>query len=91
MLVGIEISTDIPEKLKERKMYRRNRRSTKTRYRKARFNNRKKAKGWLPPSIEHKLSTHVRLIEKVKRILPVSNVIVEVASFDTQKFKESFY
>ena len=43
--------------------------------------------GWFAPSIEHKLETHIRLIEKLKRILPVSNTVIEVASFDTQKMK----
>ena len=68
-------------------MYRRNRRD-KLWYRKPRFMNRgNKKKGWLAPSIDHKLQTHIRLIEKLKKILPISDIIIEVASFDQQKMK----
>ena len=48
---------DISKRLSDRRMYRQNRRSRKTRYRKPRFNNRKnKKKGWLPPSLEQKVA-----------------------------------
>ncbi len=43
--------------------------------------------GWLAPSIDHKLQTHIRLIEKLKKILPIYDIIIEVASFDQQKMK----
>ena len=57
------IRTDIPKLNKEKSMYRRNRRD-KLWYRKPRFMNRgNKKKGWLAPSIDHKLQTHIRLIE----------------------------
>ena len=68
-------------------MYRRNRRD-KLWYRKPRFMNRgNKGKGWFAPSIDHKLQTHIRLIEKLKKILLISDIIIEVASFDQQKMK----
>jgi len=59
------------------------------RYRKARFDNRvkRKKKGWLAPSVEHKIQTHFTMIKKVFEILPISKIIVEVASFDIQKIK----
>ena len=48
-------------------------------YRQPRFMNRgNKGKGWLAPSIDHKLQTHIRLIEKLKKILPISDIIIEV-------------
>ena len=56
-------------------------------YRKPRFLNRSRKDGWLPPSLEHKLQSHIRLIEQLKRLLPITKVIVEVASFDTQKMQ----
>jgi len=56
-------------------------------YRPPRFLNRAKPKGWLAPSIQHKLDTHIKLVENIKRLLPVSRVVVEVASFDIQKIK----
>ena len=83
------IRTDIPKLNQEKAMYRRNRRN-KLWYRQPRFMNRgNKKKGWFAPSIEHKLQTHMRLIGKLKRILPISDVIIEVASFDTQKMQNS--
>ncbi len=74
------------ERNKERAMYRRQRRS-RLRYRKPRFDNRKKTEGWLAPSIQNKLDTHIRLVEKIKKVLPITDIIVEVASFDIQKIK----
>ncbi|HIH60896.1 MAG TPA: paclitaxel/taxanoid biosynthesis susceptibility protein TS1 [Ferroplasma sp.] len=83
----VVIRTDIPKLNEEKAMYRRKKRN-KLWYRKPRFMNRGNNKeGWFAPSIEHKLETHIRLIEKLKRILPVSNTVIEVASFDTQKMK----
>ena len=83
------LRTDITEKLATRREFRRARRNRKTRYRKARFDNRvrSKRKGWLAPSVEHKINTHISVIGDAHKILPVSKVIVEVASFDIQKIK----
>jgi hypothetical protein len=83
----LELRTDIVELLSTKKQYRRSRRNRKTRYRKARFFNRVKSKhkGWLAPSIENKIQVHFRIIEKVNQLLPISETIVEVASFDIQK------
>src|SRR5438270_3383284 len=47
--------SDIQELLATRLQYRRTRRSRKTRYRKARFLNRKKPQDWLAPSVKHKV------------------------------------
>lgn len=74
------------ERLKEKAMYRKQRR-TRLRYRKPRFNNRFIPKGWLAPSIQHKLDSHIRFIEKLKKLLPITNITVEVANFDIQKIK----
>ena len=72
------------ERNEERKMYRRNRRSRK-RHRAPRFDNRKKKEGWYAPSIQHKLDSHIRIIEQIESILPIGRKIIEVANFDTQK------
>jgi len=56
-------------------------------HRPPRFLNRTRPEGWLAPSIQHKLDSHVRLIKQMKSILPITRVIVEVASFDIQKIK----
>jgi len=75
------------ERITERAANRRSRRARKTRYRKPRFDNRKRKEGTLAPSIQHKLDSHTRLVEKIQRILPVTKVIVEIGSFDVQKLK----
>jgi len=84
----VMLRSDVSKKLSERRMYRRLKRS-KLWYREPRFNNRvsSKKKGWLPPSIEHKLNTHIKAIDKVKEILPITQINIEVASFDTQKIQ----
>ena len=84
----IILRNDIVKLLSTRRECRRTRRSRKTRHRKARFNNRKKPKGWLAPSVRNKIDTHLSVIRKVHNILPVSKVIVETASFDIQRIKE---
>lgn len=84
----IKLRTDIVNLLSTRRQYRRIRRN-RLRHRKARFDNRvgTKNKGWLAPSIEHKIESHLKAVEKLHKILPVSKIIVEVASFDIQKIK----
>ena len=63
-------------------MYRRN----KLWYRKPKFLNRKKTK-CLPPSLEHKLHSHLRMAKKVCSLMPISEINLEVANFDIQKLK----
>jgi len=82
----VELRTDIPKKLEQRRQYRRNRRN-RLWHREPRFDNRGRGEGWLAPSIQHKFDSHIRLVEKIKQLLPVTKVIVEVASFDIQKIK----
>jgi hypothetical protein len=83
----VKLRTDIAELNSERKHYRRARRNRKTWYRQARFLNRKKPDGWLAPSIQHKLDSHIKLIENVKKLLPITRIDIEVAAFDIQKIK----
>lgn len=83
------LRNDIVGLLSDRRQYRRARRNRKTRYRKPRFMNRVKSKkkGWIAPSISHKIETHLKLIRNVHKLLPISKIVVEVASFDIQKIK----
>ena len=86
----IELRNDITELLATRREMRKSRRNRKTRYRAPRFNNRisSKKEGWLAPSIRQKIETHLQVIERIHKILPISKIIIEVASFDTQKLKD---
>ena len=79
--------SDIQELLATRLQYRRTRRSRKTRYRKARFLNRKKPEGWLAPSVQHKVDCHIKTVKLIHQILPISSTTIEVAQFDLQRIK----
>ncbi len=83
----VKLRSDIKRLLAKRKICRKGRRHRNTWYRKPRFLNRKKPKGWLAPSIQNKLDSHIRVINQVKGILPVSHINIEVAAFDIQKIK----
>ena len=83
----VVLRNDIVELLSGRRALRRSRRNRKTRYRKPRFDNRKKPDGWLAPSIRQKIETHVTVVENITKILPMTKIIVETASFDIQKIK----
>lgn len=85
----VELRNDIVDLLATRKQNRRTRRNRKCRYRKSRFLNRVKSKkkGWLAPSIEQKVETHLTVIRKIHQLLPITKIVVEVASFDIQKIK----
>lgn len=84
----VQLRSDIVNLNSERRQYRRTRRNRKTRYRKARFLNRgNKSKGWLAPSIQHKLDSHIKIIDWIKSFLPITETIIEVATFDIQKIK----
>lgn len=81
---------DIVDLIATRRQNRRTRRNH-LRYRKPRFLNRvsTKKKGWLAPSIRHKIDTHLTSVSKVCELLPITKIIVETASFDIQKIKNT--
>ncbi|PEB51467.1 Paclitaxel/taxanoid biosynthesis susceptibility protein TS1, partial [Bacillus sp. AFS098217] len=83
----IQLRQDVKENLILRATLRRGRRQRKTRYRKARFLNRKKKEGWLPPSIQSRVDNQIHWIETFRSLLPSPKVIVEVGKFDAQKLK----
>lgn len=84
----VELRTDIVDKLSTRREQRRTRRN-RLRHRKPRFDNRvsAKRKGWLAPSVENKIQTHMKVIGNVHKILPITKIVVETAAFDIQKIK----
>ena len=79
--------TDMTELLATRRQFRRARRHRKTRYRKARFDHRRRSEGWLAPSVQHKVDVHLKTIKRMHHLLPVSKTTIEVAQFDLQKIK----
>lgn len=81
----VSLRQGIKENLTQRRSYRRSRRNRKTRYRKARFLNRKKAEGWLPPSLQARIGNHFFWIDKFCSLLPNPTLHIEVGKFDTAK------
>ena len=75
----------IKERLQKRRNVRRSRRNRKIRYRKARFKNRRRPKGWLPPSLISRILNVYNWGKKLKNLSPITCIEVETARFDTQK------
>ena len=75
----------ISEKLASRAALRRSRRSRKLRYRAPRFQNRARPKGWLPPSLQHRVDTTLAWVSRLRRWAPVTEISVELVRFDLQK------
>jgi len=83
----VQLRKDLVKLLSERRNYRKSRRNRKLWHRESRYLNRKKPSGWLSPSIKHKYESHRRIIEKTEKILPLRDIVIEVANFDIQKIK----
>lgn len=82
----VMLRNDIVKLIASRREVRRTRRS-RLRYRKARFDNRTRGDKWLAPSVRQKIDTHLKVVADVNRILPITDTVVETASFDIQKIK----
>ena len=85
----VQIRNDISDKMTQRAKYRRNRRNRKTRYRKARWLNRKNSikKDRFSPTMTSKINSHLKEINFVKSILPISKIILETGTFDLHLMK----
>ena len=80
-----ELRQDVKSNLDTRRSYRRDRRNRKTRYRKARFLNRKRKKTWLPPSIENRVKHTFKWIDTLLSLVPNPQLHIEVGKFDVAK------
>jgi 5-methylcytosine-specific restriction endonuclease McrA len=74
----------IRDALQKRRAVRRSRRQRKTRYRKARFDNRRRCPGWLAPSLQHRVETTLTWVGRLRRFVPVATLSMELVRFDTQ-------
>lgn len=74
----------IRQKLADRRAARRGRRNRKTRYRPARFDNRTKPKGWLPPSLRSRIDNVMVWVTRLSGYAPVASISMELVRFDTQ-------
>jgi hypothetical protein len=84
--VEIRTLTDEKQRHDSQRMYRRQRRS-RLRYRKKRFDNRKIAKGWLAPSIRHRMDCNLVFLKKIAYVVPITDVTLEMGQFDIQLLK----
>ena len=77
---GAKIKSD----LESRRGVRRGRRARHTRYRKARFNNRRRPKGWLPPSLMSRVHNIETWVYRLRRYCPIAAISMELVRFDMQ-------
>ncbi|MBD2364658.1 RRXRR domain-containing protein [Anabaena minutissima FACHB-250] len=78
----------IREALLSRRQLRSSRRSRKTRYRKARFLNRTRPRGWLPPSLESRIDNILTWVNRLRRVCPITAISQELVKFDLQKLDQ---
>lgn len=57
------------------------------RNKKARYCNRTRPDGWLPPTMRNLVESHVNVVRKIARLLPVSYVSIEDNKFDFSRLK----
>ena len=69
--------------LQQRAGYRRRRRTTNLRHRPARFENRVRPKGWVPPSLRSRVGNVLTWARRYGRWAPVSRIEFERVKFDT--------
>ncbi|PSR23659.1 MAG: HNH endonuclease [Sulfobacillus acidophilus] len=77
----------IQARLEARRAVRRGRRFRHTRYRAARFQNRTRKDGWLPPSLAARVNQTLRTVDKIRAHAPITAMSVEHVRFDTQKLE----
>ena len=90
VLFGAELAhrgQAIKASLESRRSLRRGRRNRHTRYRPARFLNRSKPKGWLAPSLQHRVETIMTWVAKLIRFAPVGSIVQELVRFDLQQLE----
>ncbi len=78
---------NIQADLESRRAIRRNRRARKTRYRQARFLNRTRPKGWLAPSLQHRVNTTLTWVDKLIKFAPIGAIVQELVRFDLQQLE----
>jgi 5-methylcytosine-specific restriction endonuclease McrA len=79
---------EVREHMRKRAVYRRRRRSANLRYRPARFLNRRRPPGWLPPSLRSRIDNVVSWARRYRRWVPLVRLEVERVKFDTQLLQQ---
>lgn len=87
VVVAAEIShrgQHIRDRLLARRAVRHSRRRRHTRYRPARFDNRRRPDGWLAPSLKSRIQNILTWTARWQRLCPITAVSMELVKFDTQ-------
>jgi 5-methylcytosine-specific restriction endonuclease McrA len=87
---GAELShrgQQIKDALLTRRALRRGRRNRKTRYRAPRFLNRTRPKGWLAPSLQHRVETTITWVNRLRSYAPITGISQELVRFDLQQIE----
>jgi 5-methylcytosine-specific restriction endonuclease McrA len=74
----------IKENLDSRRAIRRSRRARQTRYRKARFQNRRRREGWLAPSMQSRIANILTWVARLARVCKITSISLELVRFDMQ-------
>ncbi len=74
----------IKKSLDDRRGSRRGRRARHTRNRKPRWQNRRRASGWLPPSLQSRISNILTWVQRLARVCHITNISMELVKFDMQ-------
>jgi len=77
---GQQVKSD----LDDRRGVRRGRRNRHTRYRKPRWKNRRRPKGWLPPSLQSRITNTITWVQRLMRVCSITNISLERVKFDMQ-------
>jgi 5-methylcytosine-specific restriction endonuclease McrA len=75
--------------LLSRRAIRRNRRQRKTRYRPARFENRRRPDGWLPPSLQSRVDNVLTWVARLARLCHITALSQELVRFDMQLMQDA--
>ena len=77
----------IKASIESRCSLRRGRRNRHTRYRKAKFSNRTRPKGWLAPSLQHRVETTLTWVTRLTKVAPIASITQELVRFDLQQLE----
>jgi 5-methylcytosine-specific restriction endonuclease McrA len=74
----------IKDSLDGRRAIRRSRRNRKTRYRQARFQNRRRGEGWLAPSLQSRIANILTWVARLRKFCNITSISLELVRFDMQ-------
>ena len=75
-------------RMENRRCHRKHRRGRNSRYREERYDNRRRAEGWLAPSLRTRVDTCGTWLDRLRNLVPVTSVGMELVKFDTQLMQD---